>query len=112
MTALSELQRRLRERSEHYLRLDAMRRLRGDAPSTVEPVADRSGLFWRYVFVPLYRRVPWERKQQAMKAARMTATGWTPPRREPAAPWQPPASLRDAARRTSSERPSQARDRS
>lgn len=110
MSGLGALQRRLRERSEHYLRLDAMRRLGRGVPSTVVPAGDRSGLFWRYVFVPLYRRVPWERKQQAMRAARMTATGWTAPRREPSTPWQPPASLRDLA--TRSQRPSQSPDRS
>ena len=41
---------------------------------------------------PLYRRVPWEVKQKAMRALRMTAesNGWTPPAREPGRPWRPP----------------------
>jgi hypothetical protein len=87
---LAELQARIRDRAEYHLRMDAMRRLRGDAPATVKPYEDRRGRFWRYLFVPLYRRVPWEAKERAMRAARMTATGWTPPRREPSQPWQPP----------------------
>jgi hypothetical protein len=44
------------------------------------------------VFVPLYRRVPWEVKRRAMRALRMTAegNGWTPPARAPGEPWRPP----------------------
>jgi hypothetical protein len=44
------------------------------------------------VFVPLYRRVPWETKQRAMRALKMTAEGhgWTPPARRPGEPWRPP----------------------
>jgi hypothetical protein len=91
---LTELQARLRDRAEHHLRLDAMRRLRGDAPATVEPYDDHRGWFWRYLFVPLYRRIPWETKQRAIQAARMTADGWTAPTREPSQPWQPPDALK------------------
>jgi hypothetical protein len=91
---LAELQARLRDRAEYHLRMDAMRRLRGDNPATVEPYDDHHGRFWRYVFVPLYRRVPWATKEKAMRAARMTATGWTPPTREPSQPWQPPEAPR------------------
>jgi hypothetical protein len=93
-SGLAELQARLRDRAEHHLRMDAMRRLRGDAPATVEPYDDHRGLFWRYLFVPLYRRIPWEAKQRAIKAGRMTASGWTPPTREPSPPWQPPDALK------------------
>jgi hypothetical protein len=91
---LTDLQARLRDRAEHHLRLDAMRRLRSDAPATVEPYDDHRGLFWRYLFVPLYRRIPWETKQRAIRATRMTASGWTPPTREPSQPWQPPDALK------------------
>lgn len=91
---LAELQARLRERAEYHLRVDAMRRLRADAPATVEPYDDHRGLVWRYLFVPLYRRIPWETKQRAIRAARMTAAGWTPPTREPSQPWQPPDTLK------------------
>jgi hypothetical protein len=90
---LTDLQARLRDRAEYHLRLDAMRRLRADAPATVEPYDDRRGLVWRYLFVPLYRRIPWETKQRAIRAARMTASGWTAPTREPSQPWQPPDTL-------------------
>jgi hypothetical protein len=91
---LAELQARLRDRAEYHLRMDAMRRLSQDAPATVEPVPERGGLFWRHLFVPLYRRVPWATKEKAMRTARMTARGWTAPTREPSAPWTPPEAPR------------------
>ena len=87
---IRELKRRLREQSEHYLLLDAAKRLGKDAPSTVEPYQGRDGRFWRLVFVPLYRRVPWATKRRAMDTMKMTASGWTPPKREPRQPWRPP----------------------
>jgi hypothetical protein len=87
---IGELKQRLREQSEHYLLLDAAERLRGGAPKTVAPYHGREGRFWRLVFVPLYRRVPWEAKRRAMDTLKMTATGWTPPPREPGRPWRPP----------------------
>jgi hypothetical protein len=86
-----ELMSRLRERSEHYLLLDAAERLGKGVPGTVQPYRAREGRFWRLVFVPLYRRVPWAYKRRAMEALRMTASGWTPPRREPGQPWRPPS---------------------
>jgi hypothetical protein len=84
------MKRRLRERSEHYLLQAAMRDLRRDAPSTVEPYRSREGLLWRWLFVPLYRRLPWALKQRAMRALRMTASGWRAPERRPREPWRPP----------------------
>ena len=59
-----------------------MEDLRRDHPqATTAPHRPRGAYFWRLVFVPLYRRVPWEAKQKAMRALRMTAesNGWTPP---------------------------------
>ena len=87
---ISELKRRLREQSEHYLLLDAAERLGKGAPSTVKPFHRPEGRVWRLLFVPLYRRVPWAFKRRAMDALKMTASGWTPPPREPRQPWQPP----------------------
>ena len=87
---MSELKRRLREHSEHYLLLDAAERLGKGAPSTVKPYKRAEGRFWRLFFVPLYRRVPWAFKRRAMDTLKMTATGWTPPSREPGQPWKPP----------------------
>lgn len=84
------LKQTLRERSEHYLLLDAARRLGRGVPGTFKPYGGRDGLFWRLVFVPLYRRVPWHVKRQAMDRLKMTASGWTPPSREPGQPWKPP----------------------
>ena len=60
------------------------------APSTVKAYRGREGAFWRLVFVPIYRRVPWTTKKRAMDVLKMTASGWTPPRREPGVPWRPP----------------------
>jgi hypothetical protein len=90
MSRLDELKRQLRERSEHYLLVDAAERLRRNARSTVKPYTGREGLLWRKLFVPLYRRVPWEVKRRAMDSLRMTARGWTPPARRPGEPWRPP----------------------
>jgi hypothetical protein len=88
---MSKFQRRLREQSEHYLLLDAAERLGRGAPSTVKPYHGSGGRFWRLVFVPLYRHVPWAFKRRAMDTLKMTASGWTPPPREPGQPWRPPA---------------------
>jgi hypothetical protein len=90
MTALDRLKQRLRERSEHYLLQAAMRDVGTGTPGTVAPFDDRGGLLWRRLFVPLYRRLPWEVKRRAMETLRMTATGWTPPDRRPREPWRPP----------------------
>jgi hypothetical protein len=83
---------RLRERSEYVLRLAAMEDLRRRYPGrTTEPALPREGAFWRHVFVPLYRRVPWSVKQRAMRTLRMTATGWPENSRRFGEPWRPPA---------------------
>jgi hypothetical protein len=90
MSRLGQVKRRLREDSEHYLMLDAAERLGKGAPGTVKPYHGPEGRLWRLLFVPLYRRVPWEVKRRAMDSLKMTATGWTPPPRAPGEPWRPP----------------------
>ena len=90
MTALDRMKRRLRDRSEHYLMLDSVRRLGAGSPGTSNPYRERGGVLWRRLFVPVYRRLPWGLKQRAMSALRMTATGWKPPERRPREPWRPP----------------------
>jgi hypothetical protein len=90
MSSLDTIKRRLRDRSEHYLLRAAVRDIGAGAPGTVAPYDDRRGLAWRWLFVPLYRRLPWEVKRRAMFALRMTASGWTPPPRQPGEPWRPP----------------------
>ena len=90
MSALDDIKRRLRDRSEHYLLQAAIRDLGSGAPATVKPYQAREGLLWRWLFVPLYRRLPWTVKRRAMFALRMTASGWTPPARRPGVPWRPP----------------------
>jgi hypothetical protein len=87
---MSAFKRTLRDRSEHYLMQAAVRKLGSGVPGTVAPYRERSGLLWRWLFVPLYRRVPWAVKARAMRALRMTATGWKPPPRRPSEPWRPP----------------------
>ena len=37
----------------------AVRDLGSGAPGTVAPYRERGGRLWRWLFVPLYRRVPW-----------------------------------------------------
>jgi hypothetical protein len=87
---MSSARRRLREQSERYLLQAAMHDVGAGAPATVKPYRSRRGRLWRWLFVPLYRRVPWPVKRRAMGALRMTASGFTPPRREPGEPWRPP----------------------
>jgi hypothetical protein len=93
MIDLADRRRHLRERAEHHLTLAAMDDLRARYPqAATEPYRQRRAFFWRRVFVPLYRRVPWAVKARAMHTLRMTAdgSGWTPPPREPGEPWRPP----------------------
>jgi hypothetical protein len=94
MSALDDMKRRLRDRSEHYLMLASVKELGSGVPGTVSPYRERGGLLWRWLFVPLYRRVPWAVKARAMKALRMTASGFTPPARRPGEPWRPPRDKR------------------
>jgi hypothetical protein len=97
VSGLEHFKARLRDRAEHHLRIEATRRLgAGKVPSTVKPYDTGGDQFWRRVFVPLYRRLPWKVKQRAMTAARMTARGWTPPERRPGEPWEPPRGDRGA----------------
>ena len=84
------MRRRLRERSEHFLMQAAMRQHGTGVPGTVKPYRSRDGLLWRWLFVPVYRRVPWAVKARAMRGLRMTARGFTPPARRPGEPWRPP----------------------
>ncbi len=100
MSAISEAKRNLRQRSEYHLRLAVLRELGRDEPSTVEPYEPPGGAFWRILFVPVYRRVPWRAKEWAMKVLGMTATGWQPPARKPSEPWRPPAGAAPPARST------------
>jgi hypothetical protein len=90
MSSLDDFKRRLRDRSEHYLLQAAMRDVGTGAPGTVKPYRERGGRLWRWLFVPLYRRVPWPVKRRAMAALRMTSSGWKPPERRPGEPWRPP----------------------
>lgn len=94
MSALARTRQRLRERAEHHLRIAAMEELRLRRPAgTVAPYREPGALLWRRVFVPAYRRLPWEAKERAMHLLGMTAerSGWTPPARRPREPWRPPA---------------------
>lgn len=93
MSSLSAAKRSLRKRSEYHLRLAVLRELGRGQPSTVEPYRPPGGLFWRMLFVPVYRRLPWQAKERAMNGLGMTAKGWTPPARTPGEPWRPPAQI-------------------
>ena len=90
MSSLDDVKRRLRDRSEHFLLQAAIRDLGADVPGTVAPYRSHEGLLWRWLFVPLYRRVPWHFKQRAMTTLQMTSRGWTPPPRTTGEPWRPP----------------------
>jgi hypothetical protein len=88
----SEFQHRLRRRSEYSLRLAAMEEVGRRYPGRVSKSAlPGVGLFWRFLFVPLFRRVPWAFKQKAMRVFRMTAAGWPADARTFGEPWRPPS---------------------
>ena len=98
MSATARRKQRLRESSEYYLRLAAMEDQRRRHPdATTRPAFPRGGRFWRWVFVPLYRRVPWHVKARAMRALRMTASDWPEGRRPFGEPWRPPQTAGQSA---------------
>jgi len=90
--SFTEIKHRLRARSEYGLRLAAMedvgRRYGGGTHDSALP---QVGLFWRYVFIPCFRRVPWSTKRKAMRALKMTARDWPEDARRFGEPWRPPA---------------------
>ncbi len=89
--SLSERKQRLREHSEYVLRLAAMDEVARRYPDKVTRSAlPPENAFWRRVFVPLYHRVPWSFKQNAMRRLRMTAQGWPENARQFGEPWRPP----------------------
>jgi hypothetical protein len=94
---LTERKQRLREHSEYVLRLEAMKDVGRRYPGKVTTSAlPQESIFWRYVFVPLYRRVPWSFKRDAMRKLKMTAQGWPEDARQFGEPWQPPVRDRTA----------------
>lgn len=91
MTGSAALKRRLRQRSEYALRLAALSDVGRRYPSrTVKSALPPVGAFWRYLFVPLFRRVPWPYKRRAMRTLNMTARGWQEDARTFGEPWRPP----------------------
>ncbi len=96
MSPFEDQKRRLRTRSEHVLRVAAMDDVARRYPSrTVKSAQANEGPIWQFVFVPLYRRVPWEVKARAMRKLKMTAQGWPEQSRRFGEPWRPPARVRD-----------------
>jgi hypothetical protein len=80
----------LRERSERYLREAAMEDLRRAHPDAAVPAyRQRGGVLWRRLFVPLYRRTPWEWRRRAIEAL-MSPKGWGPGRSWAGRPKLPP----------------------
>jgi hypothetical protein len=89
---LIDLKQRLRDRSEYVLRLAAMKEVGERYPTRVTKAAlPHAGAFWRYVFVPLYQRVPWSFKRDAMRRLKMVAAGWPEDARRFGEPWRPPS---------------------
>jgi hypothetical protein len=88
---LTDRKRLLRARSEYGLRLAAMNDVGRRYPDLVTKSAlPRGGVFWRYLFVPLYRRIPWSFKRDAMHTLKMTARNWPQDARRFGEPWRPP----------------------
>lgn len=92
MSAEGGFRQRLRGASEEHLRIAAMRAMRkkyADVETRAPNYARNP--FWDWVFVPVYKRLPWGLKTTMMKRSGMIAAGWTPPARKPGTPWTPPA---------------------
>lgn len=88
---VADRQRHLRVRSEHTLRVIAMKQLARRYPDkAVRSKIANDGLLWRLGFAPLYRRVSWQFKRDAMFKLKMTAQGWAQDARQFQQPWQPP----------------------
>jgi len=86
-----ELKHRLRARSEYALRASAMEEVARRYPGrSTKSELPRVGVFWRYVFVPLFHRVPWSFRRKAMRALKMTAQNWREDARRFGEPWRPP----------------------
>jgi hypothetical protein len=103
---VAERKQRVRERSEYALRLAAMNDVGRRYPGRVTQSAlPQEIAFLRYVFVPLYRRVPWSFKHKAMHVLRMTARNWPEGARRFGEPWRPPLSATAAGSGASRERP-------
>jgi hypothetical protein len=89
---LAERKQRLREHSEYVLRLAAMDDVAKRYPGmSTKSALPKENAFWRLLFVPLYRRVPWSFKRGAMRKLKMTAQGWQDDSRRFGEPWRPPA---------------------
>ena len=91
MIDLARRKQLLRERAEFALRVAAMNDVGRRYPGRVAtPALPRQAWFLRYLFVPLYRRVPWSFKHRAMHALKMTAQNWPEDARHFGEPWRPP----------------------
>ncbi|MBO0873428.1 MAG: hypothetical protein J2P19_08540 [Pseudonocardia sp.] len=59
----------LRRNAEHYLLIDAHRRLAGRyGTAPPRPPRGASEIFWLKVFAPLYRLLPWRIRHRFMRA--------------------------------------------
>jgi hypothetical protein len=60
----------LRRNAEHYLieaaQVEMSKKYRGGAGPLITPAP--GAMFWRRVFVPLYRRLPWSLRSKIMRA--------------------------------------------
>ena len=93
--SLADQKRRFRERTEYALRCAAMADVARRYPGSVSKSAlPKEGLVLRYLFAPLYQRVPWSFKHKAMRTLRMTAQGWPEDARRFGEPWRPPPGVR------------------
>jgi hypothetical protein len=109
---VAECKQRVRERAEYALRLAAMEDVGRRYPGRVSKSAlPQESAFLRYVFVPLYRRVPWSFKHKAMHALKMTAQNWPEDAQRFREPWRPPPNGTRASAGGSLERPREGSER-
>lgn len=76
---MSRFFRWLRRNAELALVADAQeqlaRKYRG--PRTTGAPAEHPDYFWRAIFVPVYRRLPWQVRQRIMRAMPGSHRGWS-----------------------------------
>ena len=88
MASVSEFSHWLRSNSEHYLLQDSQARIaEANGLSGPRPPKSLKDRFWRQVFAPVYRRLPWVVRQRTIQALPGShRQDWPEPNYEPREP--------------------------
>lgn len=61
---------------------DLLRKYRGPRASDAQRAPGGPNFFWRSIFVPVYRLLPWGVRRRIMQAMPGSHRGWSSPRRQ------------------------------